>query len=290
MPFSTTSTLIERKSYLINFLFIRSADQDYLNARWAYSNGMFQNFYWAAAQSFEKYARAFLLYNEQSAIIGNHKLRILYQKLEAVRPSLSNLQIEVPSTTAMGQENWIGKNLAYFVDVLDTFGSSDSRYALEDVVIDGPIIHWLDGLTASLRGAIRSQNFLADDTLQLSKKDVHPFDYIAPDLPWMINYNLPLERLYMNQYEVGQSEELRFVFRNMNFAFFEERTVSEQTFGGFVAVGSQLRNQLLRWRKIDKSQENRMIIDDLSKWVMENIRISRKLKSEVEKVLPPRSS
>ncbi len=38
-------SLEERKSILIQRCFLEMADVDYLSARWAYSNGMFHNFY-----------------------------------------------------------------------------------------------------------------------------------------------------------------------------------------------------------------------------------------------------
>lgn len=60
--------------------FVVTADQDYLTARLLAKSGLYRAFYWAAAQTIEKYLKAFLLLRGESVRNGTHDVEALYTK------------------------------------------------------------------------------------------------------------------------------------------------------------------------------------------------------------------
>jgi hypothetical protein len=64
----------------------------------------------------------------------------------------------------------------------------------------------------------------------------------------------------------------------MNFAFFDERTSDEATFGGQHFTLAPLWNHLLRLRDLENTEENIRIIDDLRDWAETNMILPKEVK------------
>lgn len=276
--------LQERKSFLIQQCFIAMADNDYLTARWTYSNGLFHNFGWPAAQCVEKYLKALLLYNSRSTKTYGHNLNVLFEEARSLFPSEIDIQIVLPESMAMGQQNWQGKPIGTFVDYLNQYGSSNSRYGLSGTFVNGPVIHPLDTLCFALRACIRHNNFFGCDIFQLSERGTSSWDKITNEQPWMISGDLLLEGLFVERYQAGQNKSLRAVFQNRNHAFFQDREENESTFGGMHISASPFHNHLVRLEKIatklDPSigaKENLSIITELRAWACQNIKLPNDL-------------
>ncbi len=270
-------TLDERKSVLIQSCFLEMADMDYLTARWAYGSGIFHNFYWSAAQCVEKYLKAALLYNGHSVKRFKHDLNRLYATASEIDPELQTTTISMPDTTGVGREAWDGKPMVLFVDYLNRYGSPDARYSLGGTFINGPVVHPLDSLCAITRRLVRRRNFLSEDLFRWSEARSYFHERMVVDRDWMISGELLLERLFTGTYHVGQAETLRNTFRKMNFAFFE-RTDDEATFGGQHFTMAPLLNHLFRLRKLDATEENIRIIDELRAWADANMRLPKEVK------------
>lgn len=275
---SIDMTLEDRKVELICQLFIDPADEDYMAARWAYSVGIFHSFYWSAAQAFEKYLKAILLFQEESTIGYGHKLVSLLQKAKQLdKNSCLPKSFDLPDTTAMGKETWQEKPMELFADYLQSYGSVHNRYAIVGTFVNGPVLHVLDICCLAFRKYIRSTNFLSCDIFDFCSRDNFPSEKIENPECWMIGPKQMLERLYMGRYRVGENKELRQAFLNMNFAFSDTRNDEERTFGGQHFTGSPLYNHLVRFTELDTSEDNRMIVRELRSWVQKNIQISREI-------------
>jgi hypothetical protein len=59
--------LYAHKHSIADGLYIKTADENYVIARWCCSYNLDTDFFWLAAHSLEKYIKAALLLNEQSA-------------------------------------------------------------------------------------------------------------------------------------------------------------------------------------------------------------------------------
>lgn len=286
MPIS--GSLHERKSAIINALFVERADMDYLLARLAYHSGLFHNFYFLAAQGLEKYMKAYLLYNNVSAKDVGHDLKKLFNiVIDIDENSFVPKNIDFPETTATHSDTWNGKAMSLFIFHLNDLGHTDNRYGIVGTFINGPIIHALDQLCHGLRVAINKKNFFGCSLIDHYQKTNGFTDRVSSTRPWMINGAMILEGLFEKRYQVGLSNKVRDAFLNMNFSYSEEIETSVGTFGGVHLTGSPLYAYLVHHRNLDKSQENHDKINELHRWVSQNIHVSprlwRQLEAEVKK-------
>ncbi|UTW56430.1 HEPN domain-containing protein [Kordiimonas sp. SCSIO 12610] len=274
---SIDMSLDKRKSYIIKRLYIDSADQDYITARWAYHNGIFQNFYWCAAQAIEKYLKAIILFQNQSVKPYKHDLNKLFNnvRIQDKKQIIPN-KITIPTTDALHSDEWHEQTIEEYIAHLNYFGSPDNRYNILGTALIGPQIHIIDQLAVYFRKMIRYQNFLALDLFDPTEEAFYTSKKPKNDYPeWMIDTTMLLEKLSENRLGIGHTKELRFYFQNMNLFFFKDHNQNEQTFGGLVFRGSPIRTVLQHHHKIDQSNENHKIINQLQIWIRENIPVSK---------------
>ena len=271
-----------RKIDLVLALYVEPADQDYLTARWAFGNGIFYAFYHAAAQAFEKYAKATLLLSDQDTRGYGHDLMKLHEAVVVLdRRGLMPTAFDLPETTAMGREAWQGKEVALFTDYLRQYGSPDNRYGIHGTFVNGPVLHALDIVCVAFRRIMRVVNMTGEDLFEVRNAQVGFYDRVDEPCDWMIDPRTLLEQLFIGRYSVGQSSALRRQFLNMNLAFSAERDENERTFGGQHFHGSPLHNQLVRLGELDPSEENRATIAELRAWARDRIHISAPIRRQL---------
>ncbi len=275
-------SLSERKIDLTFRLYVDPADHDYLAARWAYSNGLFHVFYWCAAQACEKYLKASLLLQDRPAHAYKHDLVALFQEARSCDPQgiMPDL-LELPVTSAMGQDLWQGKTSALYIEYLATYGSPDNRYAFYGTFVNGPVLYALDIMCCAFRRLMRTTNITGDDLFARQSAGLMPHERIIEDQEWMLDPLLLLECLYCQRYPAGQSRTTRYAFSNMNFAFFHTHSDDEQTFGGQHFHGSPLHNHLVRLGKLDASPLNLECIEQLRAWADANIYMSGEVRAQL---------
>jgi len=73
------------------------ADRDYISARMCYRAGLISQFHWSALQAFEKYFKAFLLYNRIKAKNIGHDLALAQKQAEKApfKINLSDLSLKL---------------------------------------------------------------------------------------------------------------------------------------------------------------------------------------------------
>ena len=116
------------KSVAAHKHFATPADEDYLVARWALTNGFPPTFFWHAAQAIEKYLKACLLANETSTKEFNHRLNDLYEKYCEIYGALAVNGLSRPDFFPEGF--WGDDTAPSFIGRLQTLGNPDSRYGL----------------------------------------------------------------------------------------------------------------------------------------------------------------
>lgn len=143
--------------------FVVTADQDYFTARLLAYNGLHRAFYWAAAQSIEKYLKAFLLFNGKSVKnYKSHPLDKLFFDACLFDRSLKNINIspidliaeEIEATSIFNI-----KNLDDFIQDLHNHGNADNRYNALGTSFTSNHIFALDNLAFSLRNKIGVPSF-----------------------------------------------------------------------------------------------------------------------------------
>lgn len=112
-----------------NEMFVRPADIDYLMARWMYFNNI-DNYFWSASQALEKYMKSILVLNGFSCLKGTHKIHGLFSDL--ISKEILELPEFIRKPDLIQDCAWVEETYDSFILDLERFGSSDSRYGLEN--------------------------------------------------------------------------------------------------------------------------------------------------------------
>src|SRR5262249_2855972 len=84
------------KTSLVHDLFGRTADENYITARWCAVNGLQTDFLWLAVHALEKYLKAVLLLNGKTSKGYNHEIVELYTGVRALAGPLLPERLQRP--------------------------------------------------------------------------------------------------------------------------------------------------------------------------------------------------
>jgi HEPN domain-containing protein len=84
------------KHSLVDEFFIKTADDNYVVARWCADNGMDVDFFWLALHCLEKYLKAALVLNGRSAKNYGHNIKALYADVHPLAPELLPITLTIP--------------------------------------------------------------------------------------------------------------------------------------------------------------------------------------------------
>lgn len=127
-----TSELDALKNNVVTSMFVDPGDENYVMARIAYHSGLYQDFFWNAAQAAEKYLKASLLLNGETLIKNNghnkfgHNLVRLHRKLETYALEFVPERLSKPSQ--LSDVHWRSETPQEFVERLNTAGDPSARY------------------------------------------------------------------------------------------------------------------------------------------------------------------
>jgi hypothetical protein len=136
------------KVMVVRDMFIRTADENYITARWCASNALATDFLWLAFHSVEKYLKAALLLNGQSVLGASHDIEGLFARFEALAGEFLPDLLTRPPRLRM---DWGDLTPKVFVDRLAQQGNPDNRYLVHGHDTDPEDVHRLDSLVFALR-------------------------------------------------------------------------------------------------------------------------------------------
>ncbi len=126
------------KLTIVRDLFIATADNNYITARWCHQQGLNIDFFWLAAHALEKYMKAALLLNDRSSIREQsgsgkprsfgHDLEALYSALGGIATGLLPERFARPELIEQGA--WIDETIAVYMAGLHAKGNADNRYMI----------------------------------------------------------------------------------------------------------------------------------------------------------------
>ena len=85
------------KNRFVSRMFLATADQNYIIARWAALNDLYLDFFWMGLHAVEKYLKAILLFNGESAICYGHNIERLSRAVLGLHRMLSWGQFQKPN-------------------------------------------------------------------------------------------------------------------------------------------------------------------------------------------------
>lgn len=129
---ASNSRLSVLKNSIVTEIFVDTADQNYLVARWAYHRGMFTDFFWNSVHSLEKYFKASLLLNGRSGKKNSNDDSYghdLVKLLDAVSSYATDL---IPNDLGQPEQfsgiHWHKETFRSYITRLNELGDANNRY------------------------------------------------------------------------------------------------------------------------------------------------------------------
>jgi hypothetical protein len=129
---ASTGQFAAIKHDIIKELFLKTADQTYVVARWCFLNRLYLDFYWNSAHGLEKLLKVVLLMNGRSAKLAadgkpyGHDVSRLFEAVRSIAPALLPTTLSRPADLKM--DHWREESVEAFVRRLNDLGQPDNRY------------------------------------------------------------------------------------------------------------------------------------------------------------------
>jgi hypothetical protein len=139
------------KHDIVSELYIKTADENYVVARWCFANGLETDFFWLGAHCMEKYLKAALLLNELPAKNYSHDIERLYADVRPLAPELLPTTLTVPDHLPIGLFSVGEEPVEQFVRRLYFYGQPDNRYSFIGYIRRGSDLIKFDQLVFAVR-------------------------------------------------------------------------------------------------------------------------------------------
>lgn len=280
------------KSRITRELFIHTADDNYIAARWCFVEAPNVDFFWLAVHALEKYMKAVLLLNGKSAksfkdAAGKtqrygHDIEALYTQVHLLAPNLLPATLSKPDDIDIA--HWHVETTEQFIARLHRNGNADNRYLIFGFTQMMDDLIKLDRMVYAIRRLCRPMDayFLAKErngTNNPSNRDILASN---PDY-WRVAADLPLEKVVAAKGREG----LQPIVLNMNIPFapkdYEHKGLPGRT---------SARNPVLHRALLDPLQsthltpEQRATVSDLRDWVLDNIQLPPEVKQQIRDAKP----
>ncbi|MBW4056710.1 MAG: HEPN domain-containing protein [Proteobacteria bacterium] len=251
-----------KKEQLIEEIFIRTGDEDYITARWFFLNHLHRQFFWSAAQSLEKYLKASLILNGYPAKDYNHNIVDLFKEASGFAGSLIPQELEAPEQVKLFSEYaklWGDPKTEKFVTRINELGNPSNRYDYFGIKLDASDIYKFDQIIFALRNITVKLDGIVDEC--------DPAKTYADRIREYPNQQLRSFAPYLGEQDKAQRSIYESACEN-NFPFAPKSFVHQElplTIRGSVPL-----------IKIIFKNSKISIFCDLENWILKNFTISKK--------------
>jgi hypothetical protein len=253
---------------IVKEMFVRTADENYVAARWCNAQRLHTDFFWLGTHALEKYMKAVLLYNGRSVKRYGHDVLRLYSSVHTIGKSLLPVTLKKPSN--LTGVHWINRTAKEFLEHPARDGSPENRYLGHGYSTRSQDVHMLDTMVYAVRRLICP----LDEPLQLlgRPRNVSPPTYrhvLTTQSDYRPMRSGPLDDLI----EGKGSDELRRAALNLNMPFAPD-TYRHEPF----RAGSASRAPILVRRIFDelKSDDKDVLKDGIAtaEWLLKNTQVA----------------
>ena len=202
------------KNTIVRELYVHTADENYIVARWATANQLHVDFFWLAVHALEKYMKAVLLMNGRHAKSQHHNIVGLLKEIEGFAGELLPIKLEKPAELKIVY--WIDLAPVQFVEHLYKNGNADNRYLIFGYVTHPQDVHMLDALVFSLRRLVCELDATIATIGSTPGRTLPTYRAILKSQPdYSAKLFLPVDKII----DGTERPDLRPVLLNLNFAF-----------------------------------------------------------------------
>ena len=264
------------KAQIVRALFVNTADDNYITARWCFVERLNVDYLWLAVHALEKYMKAILLLNGESAKDGRHDIAQLYTRVKPIAQGLLPTKLEKPDGVAI--KYWTTETPETFVERLHRNGNEHNRYQLFGFVQRPEDLLKLDAMVFALRRLCVPLDAYAMGKWRAKKTNRTNRDDLARQPEW---WHLPLTGNLEKTANGKRGERLRETMLNGNVRFAPEGFPHVNSWTGTFAARSVLAHEILDPLEKSPDSGRGALAAELCDWVLGNIYLPRDVKQEL---------
>jgi hypothetical protein len=259
------------KHSIVKELFIATADDNYVNARWCFHENLNVDFFWLAVHCLEKYLKAVLLLNGESSLKYQHEIVELFQQVKKSARCLLPATLVRPAD--IPAEMWREEQIEDFIERLYRDGQAHNRYQLFGYSRRPGDLWKLDQVVFAVRRLCQPL-----DTAVFPQENTLTYREILLRNPKRWSLDNKLEETFDGK----RGDVLKHAFLNRNFPFapdgYMHSPIMTYTFASQESVlGRRLFDPL------ETGPERFAASDGLWLWVKENIFVPKTLAADIER-------
>lgn len=269
------------KRLIVMKMFVSTADDNYILARWCYLERLNVDFFWLSLHALEKYMKAALLLNEKSSRGYSHNICKLYQDTCQLAGDLIQPLKRPHWWTGVWRE---GPNEA-FVERINYWGDPHNRYNVLGHAREAEELFKLDQLVFILRRLCQVLDaYAVPKNIPVSMRPTFR-DQLARDLKkWELSSSGNLEKTIAGK----RGEGLKHAALRVNEQFTAEDYEDDPVFrSGFSMSTSVLSDTLLRPLEGSQSASVRARAARVTTWALQNIHLPDAIVDQLRAALPP---
>ena len=154
-----TKRIHAERSLIVREIFVDTADDNYIAARWCFVEGLNIDWFWLSVHALEKYMKAALLLNGLSAknyrdAVGKpqsygHDIVALYERVKSFASDLLLNNLVKPEQLEL--DHWLDETPEVFLGRFYSNGNADNRYQIFGFVQHSEDLFKLDSMIFALR-------------------------------------------------------------------------------------------------------------------------------------------
>lgn len=259
------------KHSIVKELFIATADDNYINAKWCFHENLNVDFFWLAVHCLEKYLKAVLLLNGQSSKNHRHEMVELFKQVKTFANDLLPTTLIRPAD--MPAAMWHEEQIEKFIDRLHLDGQAHNRYQLFGYSRRPGDLWKLDQVVFAVRRLCQP---LDTSIFPNEKTLTYRESLLNNPKRWSLQSKLE------ETFEGKRGDALMHALLNRNFPFapegYKHSPVMTYNFASQNPVLGRRLNELL-----EQGPEHFSAADELWQWVQDNIFIPKWLITDIEK-------
>jgi len=262
---------------IVNELFIKTADENYVTARFCFSYGLDVDFFWEAVHALEKYLKAALLLNGRSGkgrMVGGkqkaygHNIVDLFAAVQPLAPEL--LPVKLPKPDGINPPTWFDETTDSFVARLYDMGNEHNRYQLSGYIRRQEDLLKVDQVVFVVRRLCQPLETHFLGRKRAGAPDKTKRQRMLQDHPSSSNLYSTLEKVIAG----GRGKFLKHIALNWNFPFAPTGYKHAKLGYGMSSVNPVLVRRILEPLDSGDPRQEREA-DQLWQWVQDNIYIPK---------------
>lgn len=291
-PTKLNTGLDADKNAFVHGTFIRTADHNYITARWCFAQKMNVDFFWLSVHALEKYMKAVLLLNGRSSMNYGHDLPKLYEAInEVVGENLPDT-LECPDELKhVGEIAWIDETPAQFMERLYDNGNAHNRYLIYGLARQMTDVHKVDIMVFQIRRLCRKMEGAWAIRPKSAKDQGQSNADILKSKPdyWEISQRLPLERAFTGKDIYLKSiEEIQRVLLNVNFAFAPEGYEHRHVQLSLMSSNPEILRALRSLEHDSSDEDAKAEAREMGRWLLDNVFLPNAVKDHIKKLMADR--